>query len=137
MLDELTSRMHAEFTASTETDIMHKAWSAISAILELDYTALQVCELYVISIADIDNARESYQQVTKPFNGMHLFKYYTAKRDYSGSSEDEYAQLLCTLFAHIKENLFDLLTEAEKTHKKLAVQDEMKDEYSAHDVIFI
>ena len=52
--------------------------------------------------------------------GFALYKT-LAKRDYSLSEADCYAQLLQTLFSHLRADLFPLLEEAERKGKKLAL----------------
>lgn len=52
--------------------------------------------------------------------GFELYKQ-LSKRDYSGSEADEYAQLIGTLFSHLRADLFPLLERAEKEGKKLAL----------------
>lgn len=58
-----------------------------------------------------------------------------SKRDYSGSDADQYAQLLQTLHLHLtlnkeEEDFYNMLLQAEKEGKKLAIIDDELDEYS-------
>ena len=58
-----------------------------------------------------------------------------SKRDYSGSSQDEYAQLLGTIFIHIHTEIFSLLEKADTLGKKLSLIDsEISDEYTVEDI---
>ncbi|NJB83632.1 hypothetical protein [Wenyingzhuangia aestuarii] len=70
-------------------------------------------------------------------NGQNLYLK-LSKRDYSGSSQDEYAQLLGTLFNHVHSEIFNLLEKAEKLGKKLAVKNsENLDEYTVEDIVLV
>ena len=53
--------------------------------------------------------------------GEDLYKSLIAKRDYSGSKADQYAQLLKTIHQHIGERLYRFLEKAEKEDKKLKI----------------
>lgn len=57
--------------------------------------------------------------------GEEIFNKYVAKRDYTESKNDEYAQLLTTLFFHIGEDIYKLIELAENENKKLQLQDYM------------
>jgi hypothetical protein len=46
-------------------------------------------------------------------DGKDLYIKHISKRDYSGSSDDEYAQLLFTIFSHLKEAIYPLLEKAQ------------------------
>ena len=76
-------------------------------------------------------------------NGKELFQNYTLKRDYTGSPNDEYAQLLETINLHIGSEIFVLLEKAEKAGKKLKVLDLtengmiLRDEIQISDIIFV
>lgn len=67
--------------------------------------------------------------------GKELFEYYTSKRDYSGSDEDKYAQTLMTIWAHIFDETYPLLEEAERLNKKLDVRVFPDEELFLHDEI--
>jgi len=54
--------------------------------------------------------------------GRELYDYYRSKRDYSGSEEDRYAQLMETLHFHIHEKLYPLVEKAEAEGKRLDVR---------------
>lgn len=75
--------------------------------------------------------------------GNELFHEYTSKRDYTGSEADEYAQLLETIWFHIRNKIFDLLELAEKEGKRLKVLDLTengkiyRDEIYTTDIIFV
>lgn len=70
-------------------------------------------------------------------NGQNLYLK-LSKRDYSGSSQDEYAQLLGTLFNHVHSGVFDLLERAEKLNKKLAIKNPQElDEYTIDDIVLV
>lgn len=73
-------------------------------------------------------------------NGKDLyFKY--SERDFSGSVDDIYAQLLSTIFAHIGKDLFPLLEKAELDNKRLSLKEHdeslLIDEYTESDIIFV
>ncbi len=74
-------------------------------------------------------------------NGKEIFEHYTSFRDHSGSEQDEYAQLLETLFVHLLDDLFNLLEQAEQQGKVLALNedylDDYLDEYTTSDVLLI
>jgi hypothetical protein len=57
---------------------------------------------------------------TSKLSGLDLFKL-KSKRDYTNSEDDNYAQLLRTLFSHLKADLFPLLERAEQEGKKLTL----------------
>lgn len=75
--------------------------------------------------------------------GQELLTELIAKRDYSGSPADEYAQLLYTLTLHIGEAIYPLLEKAQSNNKKLALNsntsesDVLVDQYTVADIIFI
>lgn len=52
--------------------------------------------------------------------GVELYKQ-LAQRDYSGSDADQYAQLVQTLFSHLRQDLFPLLESAHRDGKKLSI----------------
>lgn len=54
--------------------------------------------------------------------GKQLFDNYTSKRDYSGSTQDEYAQMLSTIQLVIGDAIYPLLEKAEAENKKLFVK---------------
>ncbi len=64
-------------------------------------------------------------------------------RDFSGSEDDLYAQLLMTIFYHIQEDIFPLLVQAEGEGKRLAIREVteeelgLQDEISVTDVILV
>lgn len=65
-------------------------------------------------------------------NGKQLFKKYT-------DSDNEYAQTLLTIYRNIGEDIYQLLENAEKEDKELAINDsalpQVWDEFSVEDVI--
>ena len=73
-------------------------------------------------------------------NGKDLF-FKLSERDYSGSADDIYAQLLSTIFAHIGKDLFPLLEKAELENKRLSLKEHdeslLIDEYTKSDILFI
>lgn len=75
--------------------------------------------------------------------GQELLTELVAKRDYSGSPADEYAQLLHTLTLHLGEAIYPLLEKAQSSNKKLALNpntidsDILVDQYTVADIIFI
>ena len=71
--------------------------------------------------------------------GIDLYKKLSI-RDYTNSEKDQYAQLLQTLFYHLKEELFPLLEEAHLKGKQLSVTNQKDktiyiDNQSVKDVI--
>lgn len=54
--------------------------------------------------------------------GKELLDYYTNKRDFTGSTDDNYAQELMTIYSNIGEQIFHLLEKAEIEGKKLDVK---------------
>ncbi len=75
--------------------------------------------------------------------GEEIFHHYLMKRDHSGGPDDQYAQLLQTIWSNIFNKIFPLLEKAEREGKKLDIRevpdDQMYllDEISVSDVIFI
>lgn len=67
--------------------------------------------------------------------GKQLFVKLTV-RDFSGSEQDLYAQLLMTIFSHIGDDIFDLLEDAESQNKKLDINDHL-DEITTTDVYLV
>lgn len=67
--------------------------------------------------------------------GKQLFEKLTV-RDFSGSEQDLYAQLLMTIFSHIGDDIFDLLEDAESQNKKLDINDHL-DEITTTDVYLV
>ncbi|CAI9429250.1 Type I restriction endonuclease subunit M [Candidatus Ornithobacterium hominis] len=68
------------------------------------------------------------------YQGKELFKK-LSKRDYSGSGEDKYAQLLITLHFSLvlfgrEKQFYKLLEKAVKENKKIIVVDNSVDEYT-------
>ena len=55
---------------------------------------------------------------TSKLSGLDLFKL-KSKRDYTNSEDDNYAQLLFTMYTNIGDALFPLLEQAEQQNKKL------------------
>ena len=72
-------------------------------------------------------------------NGKELYEQFISKRDYSGSHEDEYAQLLDTLFFYVGDDLFPLLEKAESEGKSLSIteDDQFKSDYFLSDIILV
>jgi isocitrate dehydrogenase len=60
-----------------------------------------------------------------------------------GSKADEYAQLLMTIFSHIKEDIYNLIEKAENERKKLEVLDLtengtiLRDEIQITDIVLV
>lgn len=68
--------------------------------------------------------------------GKQLFERKSV-RDFTGSTDDEYAQFLATVFFNIGDKLYPLLEEAEKEGKTLSLKDVEKDEIIASDLIMV
>ena len=73
--------------------------------------------------------------------GIELYEE-IAQRDYSGNDADQYAQLLQTLFSHLRSDLFPLLEKAEQEGKKLALiepkdQRILVNKYSLNNLLFV
>lgn len=73
-------------------------------------------------------------------SGVELYNNYLDKRDFSGSPEDQYAQLLVTIYFNIYNEIFHLLEKAEAENKRLSL-DEKGDlelsEYTVEDIILV
>ncbi|MNR28234.1 hypothetical protein D3C85_1455490 [compost metagenome] len=75
--------------------------------------------------------------------GKVIYNSLVEKRDYSGSTADEYAQFLMTLFLHVGKDLFPLLESANKESKTLKLKAEISnsdvlvDEYTIEDIILV
>ncbi|RWX00929.1 hypothetical protein [Flavobacterium cerinum] len=63
--EELTTKMHSEFTVSNDTDKKHRAFSAITSMRSLDYSIDQVAELYNVSKNDIEKYLPEYDLLTE------------------------------------------------------------------------
>ena len=75
--------------------------------------------------------------LTTALSGKKLFEALTSKRDYSGSEEDNYAQLLLSIHRHIREDIFPLLEKAARNNKKLYIiedPDHLVSFYSSSDI---
>ncbi len=51
--EELTTKMHSEFTVSEETNIKHKCFAALNDMLKRNTNIEQASETYGVSISDI------------------------------------------------------------------------------------
>ncbi|AOW08733.1 hypothetical protein [Flavobacterium gilvum] len=75
--------------------------------------------------------------------GKDIYNALVVKRDYSGSTADEYAQFLMSLFLHLGKDLFPLLESAHKESKTLTLKSEilnsdvLVDEYTIEDIILV
>ncbi|MBD0833368.1 hypothetical protein [Aestuariibaculum sediminum] len=74
-------------------------------------------------------------------NGKQLYNFYISKRNFTGGTEDTYAQYLTTLYFHVSYQLFPLLEKADELSKKLHIiehdDDFYHDSYSTNDILFI
>ncbi|RRN76507.1 hypothetical protein EIM50_24340 [Pseudoxanthomonas sp. SGD-10] len=66
--------------------------------------------------------------------GQELFDKYR-QRDFSGSVDDVYGQLLMTIFMNIGSDMFDLLEQAERKNMRLEVDDNYYPEGVLYDEI--
>lgn len=62
--------------------------------------------------------------------GKTLFNKYASKRDFSGSAQDEYAQLLETLQLALPNDIYSLLEKADKQNKSLSVKETESEGFS-------
>lgn len=62
MKDELTTKMHSEFTISKETEIKHKVFCALSDIEKFNYSIPQLCEVHGITKSDIEFYKNEYKK---------------------------------------------------------------------------
>ena len=92
----------------------------------------------IVFMRDVQTTKEvDYKE------GKVLFNVCTSKRDYSGSPQDEYAQLLYTIHQHIGEDVFNLLKTAEKQNKILGIKQNhseehiLQDEYTIEDIVLL
>ncbi len=70
-------------------------------------------------------------------NGQDLYLK-LSKRDYTGSPQDNYAQLLGTIFLHIQSDIFKLLEQADKLGKKLKIErSNSLDEYTIDNITLV
>ena len=51
--EELTTKMHSEFTISEETNIKHKCFAALNDMLKYNYTIEEVSKIFGVTITDI------------------------------------------------------------------------------------
>lgn len=65
MKDELTTKMHSEFTISKQTEIKLKVYCALSDIKEFKYSIEKVCKLYGITKENIELYRKEYLDLIK------------------------------------------------------------------------
>lgn len=68
--------------------------------------------------------------------GFELLEKLTV-RDFSGSEDDLYAQLLMTIFGHIHGDIFPLLLQAEKEGKRLGLREVTEEELELQDQIVL
>lgn len=69
--------------------------------------------------------------------GENLYNTISVKRDYSGSTADEYAQFLRTIFNNLGESMFAVLLQAYNQNKWISVIDKSIDEITIKDLAFI
>ena len=53
MKEELTTKMHSEFTVTSQTDVLHKVIAAVSTINELGYSEEKSAKIHGVSVDDI------------------------------------------------------------------------------------
>jgi hypothetical protein len=63
--DELTKKMHGEFTVSNDVDLKHAAWSALSAIKNGFITQAQAMTNYGVSTKDLEAYRDEWENLIK------------------------------------------------------------------------
>ena len=51
--EELTAKMHSEFTISDETNIKHKCFAALNDMLKYNYTIEEASKTFGVTITDI------------------------------------------------------------------------------------
>ncbi|MDP3561718.1 MAG: hypothetical protein Q8R83_06045 [Legionellaceae bacterium] len=68
-------------------------------------------------------------------SGQELLRDITSKRDYSGSDEDRYAQLLMTIWSNIKEGIYPILEKADKEGKKLNLKAKSTDSIIVDEIV--
>lgn len=75
--------------------------------------------------------------------GREIFDSYLENRNYSGDSDDQYAQLLQTIWGHILDKIYPLLEEAERRGQRLGIREVpeaemfLLDEICVEDVVFV
>lgn len=75
--------------------------------------------------------------------GREIFDSYLENRNFSGDSDDQYAQLLQTIWGHILDKIYPLLEEAERSGKRLGIREVQEeemyllDEICVEDVVFV
>lgn len=82
--DEMTEKMHSEFTISKETEIKHLCWSALERIYKYNYTLLEVCEVINVTPEQIELHRQSYEEIS------NLKKFYISKNNFSDLEQDKF-----------------------------------------------
>jgi hypothetical protein len=61
--EELTEKMHSEFSVTKSTDIKHIVFSAIACMRDLDYSIEKVCKIYSITEQDINKHKKEFNSL--------------------------------------------------------------------------
>ncbi|PQA92744.1 hypothetical protein SAMN05421796_11072 [Chryseobacterium piscicola] len=62
MKEELTTKMHSEFSVSVNTDIKHKCFCALKDMQMFSYSLEYVCNIYKISKYDIEKYSSEFNK---------------------------------------------------------------------------
>ncbi len=63
--EELTTKMHSEFTISTEADVKLTAFMALNDMKELGYSYEEITSLYDITAEQIKSFEDEFKLLTK------------------------------------------------------------------------
>lgn len=61
--EELTTKMHSEFTVSKETEIKHLCFTALNDLSNYDYTIQEVSKIYGVSVAKINEYKAEFDKL--------------------------------------------------------------------------
>lgn len=65
MKEELTTKMHSEFTVDAETAVKHKVWSLLSSCKVQGMTVDELIDQYDLREEDVEKYRQSYLDLNK------------------------------------------------------------------------
>jgi hypothetical protein len=61
--EELTTKMHSEFTISKETEIKHLCFTALNDILNYGYAIQEVSKIYGVSVDQIKQHKPEFDKL--------------------------------------------------------------------------
>ena len=64
MKEELTTKMHSEFSIEEETDVKHRCFCALKCIKDYFYSIEKASILYDVSPEDIEKFKSEFEQLS-------------------------------------------------------------------------